>query len=64
MAQGKNTYRILLEVPTEWLPELAAAAEEEQRSRHKVMLRFVRQGLDLRSAAKEAAATVRNDSPV
>jgi hypothetical protein len=64
MARAKGTHRILLEVPTDWLPELAAAAEEEQRSRHKVMLRFVRQGLDARIIEKRMASAVKNGAAI
>ncbi len=46
MAQAKNTHRILVEVPKEWLPELKAASERRFTSRHSFILRAIRAALD------------------
>jgi len=54
------THRIQIEVPKSWLPELAAITEAEQRSRHNVILRLIRQGLDLRVASEDIQRSVRN----
>lgn len=44
--KGQTTKSVLVDIPLEWMPEIDARKEQEGRSRHNMILRLIRAGLD------------------
>lgn len=50
------TKRTQTDIPESWYPQIDASAEDEGRSRHNMILRFIREGLDRRGWKSRDAA--------